>query len=113
MTENVDVVAEKENPTYITVDRHDPKIMDALQNAPIYKKQGEVTAIFAKGGEKIQTKLSDGSVETDNTAKEGEEVGLGLGVMVGVDEGVGKSVGVEVGVEVGVDVDRAGVIVGG
>lgn len=35
------------------IDRHDPKIMEAIKNAPIYKKHGEVRVKFAEGGERV------------------------------------------------------------
>lgn len=57
-----------------TVDRHDPKIMEGLEEAPIYKKQGEVKATFAQGGEVVVTKLADGTEETRNTAKQGDAI---------------------------------------
>ena len=59
---------------FLTIDRHDPKIMEALSRAPIFKEKGEVRAIIALGGELIETKLADGTVETKNTAAVGEVI---------------------------------------
>jgi hypothetical protein len=56
------------------IDRHALEIMEGLANAPVYKKQGEVRAQIAKGGEGIVTKLADGTVETKNTAKAGDAI---------------------------------------
>ncbi len=54
------------------VDRKSPEIMEALKNAPIYKKFGEVKARQAVAGEKITTILESGQKETENTANEGD-----------------------------------------
>ena len=59
-------------PTQLTVDRHDPQVMNGLANAQLYRKQGEVRAEMADGGEVVVTKLADGSHETRNTAKPGD-----------------------------------------
>jgi hypothetical protein len=56
------------------VDRHSPEIVDALKEAPVYKKQGEVRAVIASGGEVIETQLKDGTVETRNTASNGDAI---------------------------------------
>lgn len=58
----------------LEVDRHDERIMSGLEEAPVYKKQGEVNATIAKGGEVVVTKLADGSTETRNTANEGDAI---------------------------------------
>lgn len=58
----------------LTVDRHDPVIMQGLVDAPIYRKQGEVRATIAQGGETVVTKLADGTTETNNTAKPGDAI---------------------------------------
>lgn len=58
----------------LEVDRHDPKIVKALTIAPIYKKQGEVRAMIAQGGEVVITKLADGFIETKNTANSGDAI---------------------------------------
>lgn len=63
-----------ENAQPLEVDRHDPKIMDALAEAPIYRKQGEVRATIAQGGEVVVTKLADGTNETTNTANPGDAI---------------------------------------
>src|ERR1700722_3553110 len=52
-----------------SVDRKDPKIMDMLSTAPVYKKQGTVTARLGSVGEEITTILSNGNSETTNTVK--------------------------------------------
>lgn len=46
----------------------------ALVEAPIYKKFGKVHAQIAQGGETLQTVLSDGTVETTNTANPGDVI---------------------------------------
>lgn len=63
---------ETQNP--VEIDRHDPRIMEGLGNAPVYRKQGEVKAAIAQGGEIVVTKLADGSTETQNTAKPGDAI---------------------------------------
>jgi hypothetical protein len=59
---------------YLKVDRHDPLITGGLDRAPIYKKQGEIRAVIAQGGEEIITKLANGSTETKNTANPGDAI---------------------------------------
>jgi hypothetical protein len=56
------------------VDRHDERIMDRLITAPVYKKHSEVRAQIADGGEVVETRLADGSVETRNVAKPGDAI---------------------------------------
>ena len=51
------------------VDCKAPKIMGALENAPVFKKQGSVKARPAVEGEVVVTTLAGGSEETTNTAK--------------------------------------------
>jgi hypothetical protein len=63
-----------ENGQPMEVNRHDSKIMEGIENAPIYKKQGEVKAAIAQGGEVVETKLADGTVETRNTANPGDAI---------------------------------------
>jgi len=58
----------------LTVDRHDQIIMEGLAKAPVYKKQGEVRAVIAQGGEVVITKLADGTTETRNTANPGDAI---------------------------------------
>jgi len=58
----------------IKIDRHDEKIMSGLKNASVYRKQGEVRARIALGGEVVTTKLADGTTETKNTAKTGDAI---------------------------------------
>lgn len=58
----------------LEINRHSPEIMTALAVAPVYKKQGEVKAVIAQGGEKIATVLGDGTEETTNTANPGEVI---------------------------------------
>lgn len=55
-----------------TVDRKAPEIATALLAAPLFKKQGQVSARPAVTGEEIVTVLADGTLETRNTAKEGD-----------------------------------------
>lgn len=71
-TQKTSVGVEDEQP--LGVDRHDPRIMKGLVDAPIYKKQGEVRAIIAQGGEVVVTRLADGSTETRNTANPGDAI---------------------------------------
>lgn len=54
------------------IDRKSPEIMNALSEAPIYKKQGFVEARRAEIGEEIITILEDGTKETVNKANEGD-----------------------------------------
>lgn len=54
------------------IDRKDPVIMEALADAPVFKKQGRVNAHRATVGERIVTTLKGGMKETENTAKEGD-----------------------------------------
>lgn len=54
------------------IDRKSPEIMEALQNAPMYRKFGNVRAHRANPGEQITTTLADGRQETVNTANEGD-----------------------------------------
>ena len=63
-----------ENGEPVEVDRHDARIMEGLEEAPVYRKQGEVKASIAQGGEVVVTKLADGSTETRNTANEGDAI---------------------------------------
>lgn len=58
----------------IEINRHDKQITDALAKAPIYKKQGEVRVVFAKGGERVITVLAGGLEETVNTANPGDVI---------------------------------------
>lgn len=58
----------------LLVNRHDKRIIDGLREAPIYRKQGEVRAVIAKGGEVVVTILADGTTETRNTAKQGDAI---------------------------------------
>ncbi|MDD5068828.1 MAG: PGDYG domain-containing protein [Candidatus Pacebacteria bacterium] len=60
--------------TFKEINRHAPEIMQGLENAPIFKKQGEMRAEIAKGGEEIITKLTDGTTETKNVAKAGDAI---------------------------------------
>jgi hypothetical protein len=68
MSPDVEPIERKE------VDRHDPQIIEALKNAPVYKKKGKVQIEVAQGGEVVKTILADGSEETVNTAKEGQHI---------------------------------------
>lgn len=54
------------------VDRKSPEIMEALANAHVYRKQGQVRAHRAEVGEQITTTLASGAKETVNTANEGD-----------------------------------------
>lgn len=54
------------------VDRKSPEIMEALANAQVYRKQGQVRAHRAEVGEQITTTLASGAKETVNTANEGD-----------------------------------------
>lgn len=54
------------------IDRKSPEILKALAIAPVFKKQGRVTARLATAGEEITTTLKDGSKETVNKAAEGD-----------------------------------------
>lgn len=52
------------------VDRHDEKITKGIESAPVYKKQGEVRAQIAKGGEFVVTKLADGTTKLNLSVNE-------------------------------------------
>jgi len=56
------------------IDRKSPEIMEALKNAPLYRKFGLVRARPAKAGEKLETVTASGLVETERTADEGDWV---------------------------------------
>lgn len=64
----------KEENKPIEVNRHDPMIMERLKEAPVYRKQGEVRATIAQGGEIVITILGDGTTETRNTANPGDAI---------------------------------------
>lgn len=66
MTKTSEILESKQP---LLVDRHDERIINGLKEAPIYRKQGEVRAVIAKGGEVVVTILADGTTETRNTAK--------------------------------------------
>lgn len=74
MSETQETPRDAETGQAIEVDRHDERIMQGLAEAPIYKKQGEVRASIAQGGEVVVTKLADGSTETRNTANPGDAI---------------------------------------
>ena len=69
-----ETIGNREKQPVITIDRHDPLIINGLKEAQIYRKQGQVNALIAQGGETITTKLADGTVETKNTAKPGDAI---------------------------------------
>jgi len=54
------------------VERKSSEIMNALAEAPVYKKQGRVEARPATPGEEITTTLEGGAKETVNKAGEGD-----------------------------------------
>jgi len=54
------------------IDRKSPEILEALKNAPLYRKFGNIEARPTTPGEKITTILADGRKETENTANEGD-----------------------------------------
>lgn len=60
--------------SFSQIDRKSEQIMGALAEAPVFKKQGQVTARRAEAGEKITTTLESGAKETDNTANEGDYI---------------------------------------
>ena len=62
----------KPEPKFEKVDRKSPEVLQALKEAPIYKKFGNVEARKAVPGESITTTLAGGTQETVNTAKEGD-----------------------------------------
>src|SRR3989339_2260187 len=63
---------EKESQMFEKIDRKAPEIMEALANAQVFKKQGQVNARPAVVGEGITTTLESGAKETENTAQEGD-----------------------------------------
>lgn len=74
MSETQETPAGVETGQPLEVNRHDARIMQGLEEAPIYMKQGEVKADIAQGGEVVVTKLADGSTETRNTANKGDAI---------------------------------------
>jgi hypothetical protein len=58
----------------LVVDRLDKRIIEPLKSAPIFKKQGTIKARQVKAGEKIETVLADGRVETINVSNNGDWV---------------------------------------
>lgn len=60
--------------SFLEVNRKSPDILNALAEAPIYKKQGYVKARPATPGEEITTMLKNGAKETVNKANEGDWV---------------------------------------
>jgi hypothetical protein len=58
----------------IQVDRMSAEIFQLLDIAPVYKKIGTVRARIAKSGEKVDTILPSGVVETTNIANEGDGI---------------------------------------
>ncbi|HBM45457.1 MAG: hypothetical protein UT05_C0009G0014 [Parcubacteria group bacterium GW2011_GWF2_38_76] len=63
---------DKKEKVFQFVNRKSTEIMEALAKAPIYKKQGQVTARPAVNGEEITTTLESGAKETVNRANEGD-----------------------------------------
>lgn len=57
---------------YKQIDRKAGDIMAAISNAPVFKKQGLVSAHKASAGEEVITTLNSGAQETVNTANEGD-----------------------------------------
>lgn len=68
-----EAVRKSERP-YQLIDRNAPEIRGALLSAPVYEKHVLVRARRAVEGERIQTTLADGTVETSNIAHEGDMV---------------------------------------
>ena len=58
--------------SFTKVDQKAAKILQALAEAPVFKKQGRVQARPAVTGEKVTTTLASGAKETVNTANEGD-----------------------------------------
>jgi len=56
------------------IDRNSPEIIEALKNAPLYRKFGIVHARPAKAGERLATITASGLKETERTADEGDWV---------------------------------------
>jgi hypothetical protein len=63
---------ETERGQFLQVDRKSPEILEAIADAPIFKKQGRVEARLATAGEEIVTVLEGGAKETVNKANEGD-----------------------------------------
>lgn len=62
------------NTSYLQIDRKAKTITEAINTAPIFKKQGLVHARPAIPGEKITTILKTGAQETENIAKKNEVI---------------------------------------
>lgn len=69
-----DTLSSKEISEPIEISHDDPKIIEGLNSSPVYRKNVDVKVAFASGGEKVFTKLADGSIETENTASEGDAI---------------------------------------
>lgn len=65
---------EQSKKEFVQIERKSPEIMEALVQAPIYKKEALVSARPASDGETVLTTLSSGEVETQNTAHMGDWV---------------------------------------
>jgi hypothetical protein len=64
----------QESSAFEKVDRKSPEVIEALKDAPVYKKFGMVKARIAQPGEKITTTLASGQKETENVANEGDYI---------------------------------------
>ncbi len=58
--------------SFVPVDRMAPEVKEALDAAPVFKKQGSVRARQAEAGEVVVTMLKNGQEETRNAANEGD-----------------------------------------
>lgn len=74
MLENVKLEKENLEMTFTKIDRKASEIMQALKEAPVYKKQGRIQARKAVPGEQVTTILASGAKETVNAANEGDWV---------------------------------------
>jgi hypothetical protein len=68
------MIKERNETTQGQVDCKSPEILAALTSAPVFKKQGQVTARRAEVGEGITTTLKSGAQETTNKANEGDYI---------------------------------------
>lgn len=59
---------------YEKVDLSTEEYTAKLAEAPVFAKKAEVNAAIAAGGEKIETVLADGTVETTNVANPGDAI---------------------------------------
>jgi len=77
MSEQIDLASDGEAASTVAfqeLDLSTDEITKLLAEAPVYKKTAQVRIRPATPGEQLETRLADGTLETVNTAKEGDMV---------------------------------------